>query len=166
MCKGNILKKSNSCHFRYCVPVPVKPCKIWIELENIFGYYVGNFVKILENMYGKSLEKIGKSFGEIPVSASENRNSSWDIHDFSRMQHPLILKNIYPCQRQLCKPPTFIIIIRGRLKFLTFTEQNVLNLLNLTIGIAWHYLKLLSIAWHCSTLLGIAQHCSALLGIA
>ena len=27
-----------------------KLCKIWKELENILGYYVGNLVKILENM--------------------------------------------------------------------------------------------------------------------
>ena len=74
-----------------------KLCKIWKALENILGYYVGKFFR----KYGKSLEKIGKSLGEGPVSASNNRNSSRDIHDFSRMQHPLIWKNIYPWLQQL-----------------------------------------------------------------
>ena len=53
---------------------------------------MGNFRKIWDKC-----KKLGKSFGEIPVSTSGNRNSSRGIHDFSRMQHPLIWKNIYPC---------------------------------------------------------------------
>ena len=57
---------------------------------------MGNFRKIWDKC-----KKLGKSFGEIPVSASGNRNSSRGIHDFSRMQHPLIWKNIYPCRPDL-----------------------------------------------------------------
>jgi len=98
MSKENILQKSNSCH---CRPLQQliwnkrsKLCKIWKEVENILGYHFENLVKILE--------KIGKSLGEIPVSASDNMNSSRDIHYFSRMQHPLIWKNIYPCAAAMC----------------------------------------------------------------
>ena len=136
-------------------------------MKRIGEYFGISFWKFGKNFrkYGKSLEKIGKSVGEIPFSASDNMNSSQNIHYFSQMQHPLILKNIYPCQRQLCKPPTFIIIIRGRLKFLAYSS-NALHCLTL-LDIAWHCSRhcstLLCIAWHCMALHGITQHFSALL---
>ena len=65
-------------------------------MERIGEYFGISFWKFGKNFrkFGKSLEKIGKSFGDIPVSASNNMNSSRDIHYFSRMQHPLIWKNI------------------------------------------------------------------------
>ena len=71
-------------------------------MERIGEYFGISFWKFGKNFrkFGKSLEKIGKSLGEIPVSASDNMNSSRDIHYFSRMQHPLIWKNIYPCSNQ------------------------------------------------------------------
>ena len=59
---------------------------------NILGYSIRKYGK-----FGKHLEKIGKSLCEIPAGASTKKNSSRDVHDFSRMQHPLIWKNIYPC---------------------------------------------------------------------
>ena len=71
-------------------------------MERIGEYFAISFCKFGKNFkkVGKSLEKIGKSLGEIPVSASDNMNSSRDIHYFSRMQHPLIWKNIYPWTTQ------------------------------------------------------------------
>ena len=68
-------------------------------MERIGEYFAISFWKFGKNFkkVGKSLEKIGKSLGEIPVSASDYMNFSRDIHYFSRMQHPLIWKNIYPC---------------------------------------------------------------------
>ena len=72
-------------------------------MERIGEYFAISFCKFGKNFekVGKSLEKIGKSLGEIPVSASDYMNFSRDIHYFSRMQHPLIWKNIYPCRPDL-----------------------------------------------------------------
>ena len=70
----------------------VKFGKNWRIFWDIILEIYKNFRK-----YGKRLEKIEKSLGEIPVSASDYMNFSRDIHYFSRMQHPLIWKNIYPC---------------------------------------------------------------------
>ena len=58
---------------------------------------IGQYFGISHWKFGNNFRKLGKSLGEIPVSASDNMNFSRDIHYFSRMQHPLIWKNIYPC---------------------------------------------------------------------
>ena len=96
-------------------------------MERIGEYFAISFCKFGKNFkkVGKSLEKIGKSLGEIPVSASDYMNFSRDIHYFSRMQHPLIWKNIYPCKTGILSPPLLTTLYKGRDSFARAQKQFV-----------------------------------------